>query len=79
MLIWRIRSRAFFLKRQDADHFRVSLRSKDEVRAGDIARRFGGGGHPKAAGFRMRRALEEVKAALLEEIRRRLMDLGGKA
>ena len=67
---------AFFLKRQDAHHFRVSLRSKDEVRVGDIARRFGGGGHAKAAGCRIRGTLEEAKAALLEEIRRHLKNQG---
>lgn len=32
----------------------VSLRTvKDEVNVGDIAKEFGGGGHPKAAGFRL--------------------------
>jgi phosphoesterase RecJ-like protein len=63
---------AFFLKRQDGDHFRVSLRAKDEVCVGDVARRFGGGGHSKAAGCRIRGTLEEAKAALLEEIYRHL-------
>lgn len=67
---------AFFLKRQDADHFWASLRSKGEARVGDIARRFGGGGHSKAAGCRIRGTLEKAKAALLEEIRQHLIDLG---
>jgi len=39
----------------------VSLRSEGKVDAAALARRFGGGGHRKAAGFSRAGALEEVK------------------
>jgi len=44
---------------------RVSLRSKSAVNVALIAESFGGGGHEKAAGFRMRGTLESVRERLL--------------
>jgi phosphoesterase RecJ-like protein len=40
-----------FFKEIEPDVFRVSIRSKGEAHAAAIAERFGGGGHPHAAGF----------------------------
>ena len=44
---------------------RVSLRSKQYVNVSAIAAGFGGGGHEKAAGYRMRGTLESVRETLL--------------
>jgi phosphoesterase RecJ-like protein len=44
---------------------RVSLRSKSKVNVAAIAEGFGGGGHERAAGFRMRGTLESVRERLL--------------
>jgi phosphoesterase RecJ-like protein len=44
---------------------RVSLRSRDIVNVAAIAEAFGGGGHERAAGFRMRGTLESVRERLL--------------
>jgi bifunctional oligoribonuclease and PAP phosphatase NrnA len=44
---------------------RVSLRARHTVNVAAIAERFGGGGHEKAAGFRMKGTLESVRATLL--------------
>jgi phosphoesterase RecJ-like protein len=44
---------------------RVSLRSRNRVNVSVMAERFGGGGHEKAAGFRMRGNLESVRDAIL--------------
>ncbi len=44
---------------------RVSLRSKRFVNVSEIAAGFGGGGHEKAAGFRMQGNLESVRQRLL--------------
>jgi phosphoesterase RecJ-like protein len=44
---------------------RVSLRSKSSVNVALIAEGFGGGGHKKASGFRMRGTLESVRERLL--------------
>ena len=63
---------AFFLKEEEGDRFRVSLRSKNRINVNRIAQRFGGGGHRKAAGCRMQGRAEEIKALLLEEIARHL-------
>ena len=44
---------------------RVSLRSRSFVNVSGIAERFGGGGHEKAAGFRMSGSLESVREKIL--------------
>ncbi|MFH1008728.1 MAG: bifunctional oligoribonuclease/PAP phosphatase NrnA [Candidatus Latescibacterota bacterium] len=63
---------AFFIRDEEPGHFRVSLRSQNEVDVNLIAGRFGGGGHRKAAGCRMAGRVEEVKRLILEEIARHL-------
>lgn len=51
--------------------WRVSLRSRGEAQnVAEVARSFKGGGHKNAAGFRWGRELEELRARLLEEIRK---------
>ncbi len=44
---------------------RVSLRSKSRVNVSELAERFGGGGHFKAAGLRMRGTLESARERVL--------------
>lgn len=62
---------AVLLVQQDGE-IRVSLRSRDDVDVAQVARRFGGGGHAKAAGFRSNEDIMQVKnllvKALTEEI-----------
>jgi len=53
------------LVREDGDALRVSLRSKTELDVRVIASRFGGGGHPAAAGFTFEGSRDVVLAALL--------------
>jgi phosphoesterase RecJ-like protein len=55
---------AFFV--EDTDSVRVSLRSRGEIAAADIAHVFDGGGHPQAAGCRISLPLSEA----LESVRR---------
>lgn len=43
----------FYLMNQGSLHCTVSLRGNGLVRVSDVARSFGGGGHPNAAGFRI--------------------------
>lgn len=54
---------------------RVSLRGRGPVEVAGIAKRFGGGGHPKAAGFTGQGDPQEIRSrvveALLEEVERR--------
>lgn len=48
---------------------KVSLRSKDVEDVNDIAKKFGGGGHKKAAGFVMEEELTEVIERVIDEIK----------
>jgi phosphoesterase RecJ-like protein len=48
--------------------FRVSLRAREGYRIDGVAKSFGGGGHPTAAGFRIRGSIEDIKTRLREEI-----------
>jgi phosphoesterase RecJ-like protein len=60
--------------RERAGQVKVSLRGKGDVDVQRIAARFGGGGHPNAAGFSVAGALEavtrDVLAAVLEVVGR---------
>jgi bifunctional oligoribonuclease and PAP phosphatase NrnA len=48
---------------------RLSMRSKDDrVDVNKICGEFGGGGHPRAAGARMRGDLEEVRSKVIERV-----------
>jgi phosphoesterase RecJ-like protein len=53
---------------------RVSLRAGDGHDVAHIARRFGGGGHQKAAGFTHQGALSEIRAQLLDLLRQEVAD-----
>lgn len=50
------------------DEVRISVRTKGEIDANKLASVFGGGGHKRAAGFRMRKPLQETMAITLERI-----------
>lgn len=55
------------------DNFiRASLRSRDEVDVAKVARRFGGGGHVRAAGFRATGELDAIKRQVIEACTREL-------
>lgn len=51
---------------------KVSLRSKDGFDVASVARQFGGGGHPAAAGCRLQKPLRYAVAKILETLRRML-------
>ena len=51
---------------EDKGEIRASLRSRGEVSAAEIARAFGGGGHPQAAGCKLPTPLERGLADLIE-------------
>lgn len=52
---------ALFREMEDG-RTKVSMRSKDHVDVAAISRGFGGGGHARAAGFRVRASIAETKA-----------------
>jgi len=55
--------------RQLGDHVKVSLRGKGDVDVSRIAARFGGGGHPNAAGCTVAGELPAVTRAVLAAVR----------
>ena len=60
------------LLKQREEGIKVSLRAKSWGGVDQIAAKFGGGGHKKAAGCTMHMSLKEAWAALKEEIERAL-------
>ena len=53
--------------------FRVSLRAREGYAIDEIAKIFGGGGHPTAAGFRIEGDLTSIKERLRNEIHSRVL------
>lgn len=62
----------FLLREEDADRYRVALRSKGRVDVSRIAREFGGGGHHNAAGATAQGSPEQIKRAIFERVERAL-------
>jgi phosphoesterase RecJ-like protein len=54
--------------------FRVSLRSREGYPISDVAASFGGGGHPTAAGFRIRGDRDDVKNRIRDALGTALLD-----
>jgi phosphoesterase RecJ-like protein len=63
-----------FLREIGDGLFRVSLRSREGYRVDGVAKSFGGGGHPTAAGFRIKGDLESIKTRLRNEIHTRVLN-----
>ena len=54
---------------------KVSIRSRDQVDAAELAAKFGGGGHRRAAGIEMPMPLKEAEDKVLSEVRTRMNDV----
>jgi phosphoesterase RecJ-like protein len=54
-----------FFKEVDHSQYRVSLRSKGGIDVGEVAKRFGGGGHKNASGCTVDGTLPEVRAQVI--------------
>jgi len=59
---------ATFIREIEKDLYKVSLRSRCRIDVATVARKFGGGGHLKAAGFRHKGKIGELKKDLLREL-----------
>ena len=57
-----------FFKQIESDEYRVSLRSKDAVDIGAVAKALGGGGHKNAAGCTVRGAIDAQRKLFIEKI-----------
>ncbi|MDD4850166.1 MAG: bifunctional oligoribonuclease/PAP phosphatase NrnA [Gemmiger sp.] len=60
------------LRQQPDGSFKISVRTDRTINACAIARRLGGGGHPRAAGCEISGNLENAKHAILEEVKKEL-------
>lgn len=56
------------LKEYNQELTKVSLRSKNNIDVSEIATKFEGGGHAKAAGFQINGNLEEAEAIIVKEL-----------
>ncbi len=59
---------AILFKEFNKDEIRISIRTKSEIDANKMAAGFGGGGHKRAAGFRIRKPLDEAMKFALNKI-----------
>jgi len=57
---------AAFMTEIERDVVKTSLRSKGDVNVREIAEKFGGGGHRKASGYRVKAPLEKAKEMLFK-------------
>ena len=62
---------SIFIKEQEGKH-KVSMRANEYVDVSIIASKFAGGGHVRAAGFESVMTLEQIKTAILEEVKKQL-------
>lgn len=63
---------AIFLYQNEEDGYKVSMRSGNRVDVSEIAMKFGGGGHAKAAGVTMHGSESSIREALLKEVKAQL-------
>jgi phosphoesterase RecJ-like protein len=57
-----------FFKQNEGDEYRVSMRSKDAIDIGAVAKEFGGGGHRNAAGCTVTGAIDALQKLFLAKI-----------
>lgn len=58
--------------REDNGKIKINFRSKDKANVSEIARRFGGGGHVRAAGAAVDGGLEETASRVMAEVQKHL-------
>lgn len=63
---------AVFLKEKEPNVVKASLRSKDKIDVCAVAKKFGGGGHIRAAGCTLNCSLEQAKQQILQEIEKQI-------
>jgi len=57
-----------FFKQVEGEEYRVSMRSKDDIDVGAVAKMFGGGGHKNAAGCTVTGAIDVLQKLFIEKI-----------
>lgn len=67
---------AVFFREVEAEFTKISLRATNQVDVNQIASQFGGGGHAKAAGCKLKMSLEDAKETLLAQCKKSLKEYG---
>lgn len=62
---------SIFIKEQEG-RYKVSMRANEYVDVSIVASKFAGGGHVRAAGFESVMTMDQIKLAILEELRKQL-------
>lgn len=62
---------SIFIKEQDGK-YKISMRANEYVDVSVVASKFAGGGHVRAAGFESMMTMDQIKTALLEELKKQL-------
>lgn len=65
-----VRIAAFFKNYNNAPETRLSLRSEAPYNVAEFCMRFGGGGHPRAAGATIKKPLAEAMELVIEELKK---------
>ena len=65
---------AIFFYEMNPGEYKISLRSNHDVNVACITKKYGGGGHIKAAGCSVNTSPEEMITMLCEDIRKQLED-----
>lgn len=60
---------SIFLHQSEDEAFKISLRSNEYVNVADVSLMFGGGGHVRAAGCKLKGTPQEIKNRLVTEIK----------
>ena len=63
---------AVLFREVSRNYYKISFRSNKDIDVADIAREFGGGGHPNASGGNVGGSLLEVKGKVFEAVSKRL-------
>ncbi len=63
---------SIFAKEREDGSFKISLRANEIVDVSIIASKFGGGGHVRAAGCESAMTMDQIKQALVDEIKKQL-------
>lgn len=65
---------ALFLKELEDNFVKVSVRTRSKVDATKVAGIFDGGGHKRAAGFRVNGALAQVEKAIIDKVKKAMKE-----
>ena len=61
-----------FARQKDENKFKISLRANEYVDVSQIASKFAGGGHVRAAGLDLSGGIEQIKQTIIDEIKKQL-------